>query len=87
MSRIIDDDPPIKTGVASQAYKDNWDRIFGAKTPTKPDKVEISWPCPCCGWGRSVSEIDCEANYFQCCPDDGLGDSANRRKHNFEDVQ
>ena len=29
MSRIIDDDPPIKTGVASDAYRENWDRVFG----------------------------------------------------------
>ncbi len=28
MSRIVDDDPPIKTGAASQAYRDNFDRIF-----------------------------------------------------------
>jgi hypothetical protein len=31
MSRIVDDEPPIKTGVASQAYKDGWERIFGEK--------------------------------------------------------
>lgn len=29
MSRIVDDDPPIKTGAATQAYRDNYDRIFG----------------------------------------------------------
>lgn len=32
MSRIIDDDPPIKTGVASDAYRANYDRIFGECT-------------------------------------------------------
>jgi hypothetical protein len=31
MSRIVDDDGdvPIKTKAASQAYRENWDRIFG----------------------------------------------------------
>jgi hypothetical protein len=28
MSRIIDDDPPIKTRPANKAYRDNYDRIF-----------------------------------------------------------
>lgn len=31
MPRIVDDDPPIKTGAASKEYRDNWDRIFGGK--------------------------------------------------------
>ncbi len=33
MSHIEDDEPPIKTGVTSNAYRDNWDRIFGEKAP------------------------------------------------------
>jgi hypothetical protein len=31
MSRIVDDEPPIKTHPANQAYRDNYDRIFGKK--------------------------------------------------------
>lgn len=31
MSRIVDDEPPIKTHPANKAYRDNYDRIFGAK--------------------------------------------------------
>ena len=31
MSRIVDDDPPVKTGASNQAYRDNYDRIFGEK--------------------------------------------------------
>lgn len=34
MSRIVDDEPPIKTGVASQAYRANWDRMFGEAAET-----------------------------------------------------
>lgn len=29
MPHMVDDDPPIKTGAASTAYRDNWERIFG----------------------------------------------------------
>lgn len=35
MSRIVDDDPPIKTHAANQAYRDNWDRIFGEPEPER----------------------------------------------------
>ncbi len=38
---MVDDDPPIKTGVASKAYRDNFDRIFGEPEPT--------YPCAECG--------------------------------------
>ena len=31
MPRIVDDDPPIKTHPATQAYRDNWDRVFGTE--------------------------------------------------------
>lgn len=40
--RTVDDDPPIKTRAATQAYRDNWDRIFGEKEPeAKPDEDAI----------------------------------------------
>ena len=29
MSRIVDDEPPIKSHVANRAFRDNYDRIFG----------------------------------------------------------
>ena len=57
MSRIEDDEPPIKTGVTSNAYRENWDRIFGEKEP-KPlpatcekcaraiDDININWNAP-----------------------------------------
>lgn len=31
MSHIVDDEPPIKSHPANQAYRDNYDRIFGKK--------------------------------------------------------
>ncbi len=36
MSRIVDDDPPIKSHPASKEYRDNFDRIFGEKEPEEP---------------------------------------------------
>lgn len=40
MSNTYDEDPPIKTGPASQAYLDNWDRIFGEKPDDLVEVVE-----------------------------------------------
>mgnify|MGYP003575224062 CR=1 FL=1 len=37
MSHIQDDDPPIKTGVASKEYKENWERIFGDASGSSHD--------------------------------------------------
>lgn len=44
VSRIVDDEPPIKTHPANQAYRDNWDRIFGPK-----DEPELTTECGCEG--------------------------------------
>lgn len=45
MSRVVDDDPPIKTHAATDAYRDNWERIFGEKKTeeTKPVAVRFAW--------------------------------------------
>ena len=51
MRHTIDDEPPIKTGVSTQAYKDGWERTFGEKEPeptceypTKADTTLIFMP-------------------------------------------
>lgn len=46
MSHIVDDDPPIKTHAASQAYRDNWDRMFGQ--PEEPVVITIDHRCETC---------------------------------------
>lgn len=56
MSRIIDEDVvgPIKTHVATDAYREGWDRVFGEKSPIPPE-IQIgsgqpmSWRCGHCG--------------------------------------
>lgn len=59
MSHIVDDEPPIKTHPANQAYRDNWDRIFGTKEPEKFDGPF----CIGCGVGLEVDPKAC------CCED------------------
>lgn len=44
MTRIVDDDPPIKSKT-NQAYRDNWDRVFGEeKTADEPTTFKVSQP-------------------------------------------
>jgi hypothetical protein len=45
MSRIVDDDPPIKSHVANRAYRDNFDRIFGEPAPAE-DTYDFHEPIP-----------------------------------------
>lgn len=48
MSRIVDDDPPIKTHPANQAYRDNWEATFGE--PEEPaGKDPMPYGCGVCG--------------------------------------
>lgn len=57
MSRMVDDDDPIKTRAASKEYRDNWDRTFGEKEDPRvaagPNVVvgeapTIVYSCPAC---------------------------------------
>ena len=41
MSHIEDDEPPIKTGVTSNAYRDNWERVFGEARKCTPDELAV----------------------------------------------
>lgn len=74
MSYTVDDDPPIKTGPANKAYRDNWERIFGdgSKEPD-PDEIEAKLtiqppdePCDVCG---APAGKWCRADCSECpCP-------------------
>ncbi len=57
MTRIVDDDPPIKTGVSSKEYRDNWDRIFGDASGSSHD-VEARRVAPAPDAFADPDEID-----------------------------
>ncbi len=43
MSRMVDDEPPIKTHPASKEYRENWDRVFGERCecPKRPGTDDV----------------------------------------------
>lgn len=79
MSYTVDDDPPIKTGPASRAYRDNYDRIFGPPCEacsgtgcvvdpnidlnTVETEGDLLVDCPCCTGPCDCSDADCP----ECC--------------------
>jgi hypothetical protein len=54
MAHMVDDDPPIKTGAASKAYRDNFDRIFGEEDEVGDITPEIIEYVLLCGHPASA---------------------------------
>lgn len=55
MSRIVDDEPPIKTHPASQAYRDNWERMFGKELDAAIEHAEKKEAATLRGYGAECT--------------------------------
>jgi hypothetical protein len=66
MAHMVDDDPPIKTGAASKAYRDNFDRIFGEEEKSE-EKPPQTYRCDGCDQMRTASEFKiCFSACYAC---------------------
>jgi hypothetical protein len=70
MTRIVDDDPPIKTHPASKEYRDGWERMFGEKCPESVTEFETDPE----GGVTEVTQLNCKhcgrpLDKYGYCPD------------------